>query len=80
MINPVRDQKQCFMVKVLILNKCSKALFGYSLINIRIIALCRNNRVLNKIMTIMMMMMVMVVMLMIIIIMSTILRDFHLLA
>lgn len=72
-MNPTRDQKQCFMVKVLILNKYSKAPFGYSLINIRITALCRKKRVFNKIMTIMMMMMVVMMM---IVVMSTIRRDF----
>lgn len=74
-INPIGDQKQCFMVRAVILNKYSEASFGYSLIDIRIIALCRNKRVLNEIITIMMMMLVM----MMIVIMSTMLRDFHLL-
>lgn len=64
------------MVKVVVLNRYSKTLFGYSLINIRIIALCRNKRVFNRILT--MMMMLMVIIMMMLVIMSTILRDFHL--
>lgn len=64
------------MAKIIILNKYSKPSFGYSLINIGIIALCRNKRVINKIITIMMMMMIVMMM---IVIMTTILRGFHLL-
>lgn len=73
-IDSVGNQKQCFMVKVVILNKYSKASFGYSWINIRITDLCRNKRVFNRILP----MMVMVVIMMMIVLMCAILRDFHL--